>query len=387
MPPSLTSVTSPIVVIGAGPAGLAVAGALRMRGLDALVLERDDTIASSWCHHYDRLHLHTPRWLSGLPGFAIPRTEGRWVSRDGVVRYLDSYAEFHRLRVRTGVKVTRIDREDGGWTVRTPGEDLRSRTVIVATGYNHAPAVPAWRGKEEFTGELIHAGTYCNGGPFKGRDVLVVGSGNSGAEIAVDLTEHGARRVRISVRTTPYILPRQTLGLPTQVISVLMRYVPVKLADALVEPLRQLTVPNLAAYGFPDPGKGVHTRARRGEIPILDVGFIDAVRAGKITPVPAVTGFDGPWVTLADGSRIDPEVVIAATGYLRGLKELVGHLGVLDTDGMPKVHGKRTAPEAPGLHFLGFTNPISGMFREVGIDARRIARALSAQDASASAHP
>ncbi|MGW3289806.1 flavin-containing monooxygenase [Streptomyces sp. NPDC001002] len=374
---SRTTPVTPIVVIGAGPAGLAAAGALHARGLDALVLECDDTIASSWRHHYDRLHLHTPRWLSGLPGFAIPESEGRWVSRDGVVRYLDAYAEFHRLTVRTGVKVTRIDREHGGWSVRTPGEDLRARTVIVATGYNHTPAIPDWPGKGEFTGELIHSSAYRNGEPFKDRDVMVVGSGNSGAEIAVDLTEHGARRVRISVRTPPHVLPRQAYGIPTQVFSVLMRRMPSALADALVEPMRRLTVPDLTAYGFPDPGKGVHTRARRGEIPILDVGFVDALRAGRITPVPAVTGFEGPWVTLADGSRIDPEVVVAATGYVRGLTELVGHLGVLDAKGLPRAHGRHTAPEAPGLYFLGFTNPISGMFREIGIDARRIARTLS----------
>src|ERR1700753_1029045 len=112
MPPPVAA-TSPVVVIGAGPAGLGGAGALHARGRNALVLERDDTIASSWRHHYDRLHLHTPRWLSGLPGLAIPDSEGRWVSRAGVVRYLDSYAEFHHLTVRTGVKVTRIDREHG----------------------------------------------------------------------------------------------------------------------------------------------------------------------------------------------------------------------------------------------------------------------------------
>src|SRR6201999_3756738 len=122
----------------------------------------------------------------------------------------------------------------------------------------------------------------------------------------VDLIEHGAHRVLIAVRTPPYILPRQAYGVPTQVFSVLMRRMPAALADALVEPMRHLTVPDLTSYGFSDPGKGVHTRARRGEIPILDVGFIDAVRARKITPVPAVTGFEGSWVRLADGSRIDP---------------------------------------------------------------------------------
>jgi putative flavoprotein involved in K+ transport len=98
-----------------------------------------------------------------------------------------------------------------------------------------------------------------------------------------------------------------------------------------------------------------------------------------VEPVAAVTGFDGGRVLLADGSALEPDVVVAATGYRRGLEPLVGHLGVLDGRGLPVVHGRRTTASAPGLHFIGYTNPVSGMFREIAIDARRIASALSAR--------
>jgi putative flavoprotein involved in K+ transport len=104
------------------------------------------------------------------------------------------------------------------------------------------------------------------------------------------------------------------------------------------------------------------------------------VKAGQIEVVAGVTGFDSASVTLADGTSIKPEAVIAATGYRRGLEPLVGHLGVLNSAGRPSVHGTATHPAAPNLWFTGFTNPVSGMFREMGIDARKIARAVARQE-------
>src|SRR6478735_7156249 len=109
----------PVIVVGGGPAGLAVAAALGRRGVPALVLERSDAVGASWRRHYERLHLHTTRRLSGLPGMPFPRRYGRWVARQDVVDYLDAYAVRHQLDVRTGVEVTAIERAAGGWSVRT----------------------------------------------------------------------------------------------------------------------------------------------------------------------------------------------------------------------------------------------------------------------------
>jgi putative flavoprotein involved in K+ transport len=366
-----------VVIIGAGPAGLATAGALRRAGIRAVVLERAPELGASWRNHYDRLHLHTVRWLSGLPGLPIPAQEGRWVSRDGVVRYLERYAAHHLIEIRTGAPVSSIERAGHRWLVSSPDGDREPRHVVVATGYNHTPNIPDWAGRDSFRGDLIHAGSYRNGEAYAGRDVLVVGAGNTGAEIAVDLAEHGAGRVRLAFRTPPHILRRELGGVPAQLTGVLMRRLPARLADALIEPVRRRVIPDLSDHGLPDPGPGVYARAKRGEVPILDVGLIDAVRAGRVEPVRGVIGFDGPRALLADGSAIEPEVVIVATGYLRGLEPLVGHLGVLGADGRPSVHGARTHAAAPGLRFIGYTNPVSGMFREIAIDARRIAKAIA----------
>ncbi|KUM72431.1 flavin-containing monooxygenase [Streptomyces curacoi] len=370
----------PVYVIGGGPGGLSVAYALRARGLRAVVLEKSDRVGASWRRHYDRLHLHTTRRLSGLPGLPMPRRFGRWVSRDDVVRYLEKYAEHHDLEIVTGVEVSRVEPSpDGsGWLLRaTGGRELTGAAVVVATGHNHTPRIPDWPGRGSYSGEFLHAGEYRNPAPYAGREVLVVGVGNTGAEIAVDLVEGGASRVRLAVRTAPHIVRRSTAGWPAQFTSILVRRLPVGLVDRLAKPVAKLSVPDLSAHGLPRPGTGLYSRVKEGAIPVLDVGLIDAVRRGRIEIVAAVDGFEDGKVVLTDGTRLSPDAVIAATGYVRALEDLVGHLGVLDAHGKPVVRGARTPAHASGLYFTGYTNPISGNLREMAIDAQKIAKAIA----------
>ncbi|MFI5965071.1 flavin-containing monooxygenase [Streptomyces asoensis] len=370
----------PVYVIGGGPGGLATAYALRAQGVRAVVVEKADGVGASWRRHYDRLHLHTTRRLSALPGLAIPRRFGRWVSRDDMVRYLEKYAEVHELEIVTGVEVSRVERTaDGtGWVLHaTGGRELVGSAVVVATGYNHTPHLPRWPGLDTFTGDLAHACGYRSGKEYAGRDVLVVGVGNTGAEIAVDLVESGAGRVRLAVRTVPHLVRRSTAGWPAQYSGILVRRLPVGLVDRICRVLAKASIPDLSAQGLPRPGTGLYTRARQGAIPVQDVGLIDAVRKGRVEIVAAVEGFeDDGKVVLADGSRIAPDAVVAATGYVRALEDMVGHLGVLDDRGAPVAHGARAPKDAPGLYFTGFTTPISGTLRELAIDAERIAKAV-----------
>ncbi|MFJ9857387.1 flavin-containing monooxygenase [Streptomyces albogriseolus] len=370
----------PVYVVGGGPGGLSVAYALRARGVRAVVLERSERIGDSWRRHYDRLHLHTTRRRSALPGLPMPRRFGRWPSRDDVVRYLEKYAEHHRLEIVTGVEVSRVERTpDGtGWLLRaTGGRELTGAAVVVATGFNHTPRIPDWPGRDAYTGELLHASRYRDAKPFAGRDVLVVGVGNTGAEIAVDLVEGGASRVRLAVRTPPHIVRRSTAGWPAQYSGILVRRLPVPLVDRISRLQARIAVPDLSEHGLPRPETGLYSRVLEGAIPVQDVGLIDAVRKGAVEVVAAVKGFEDGEVLLADGGRVAPDAVIAATGYERGLEGLVGGLGVLDERGRPVVHGARTPAGAPDLYFTGFTNPISGNLREMALDAQRIARAVA----------
>ncbi|WP_190083883.1 flavin-containing monooxygenase [Streptomyces longisporoflavus] len=379
-PPQAPQQDRPVYVVGGGPGGLSVAAALRAQGVRAVVLEKSDRVGASWRRHYDRLRLHTTRRLSALPGLAIPRSFGRWVSRDNVARYLEKYAEFHELEIVTGVEVSRVQRAaDGpGWLLHaTGGRELTGSAVVIATGYNHTPHLPDWPGRDTYTGELLHASAYREPRPYEGKDVLVVGVGNTGAEIAVDLIEGGAARVRLAVRTAPHIVRRSTAGWPAQRTGILCRRLPVSLVDRLAGPIAKVSVPDLSAHGLPRPDTGLYSRVNEGAIPVQDVGLIDAVRKGRVEPVAAVESFEDGKVVLADGTRICPDAVIAATGYRRALEPLLGDLGVLDAKGTPLVRGARTPKSAPGLYFTGFTNPISGMLREMARDAEKIAKAIA----------
>ena len=379
-----------MVVIGAGPGGLAVAASLQQQGLDTVVVDRDPHVGSSWRRHYDRLHLHTPRRWSGLPGYPIPRRFGRWVARDDVVRYLEEYAAHHRLTLRLGTAVTRVDRApeagpgSARWLVRLADDtSLEADDVVVATGYNHTPVEPDWPGLDTFTGEVVLARDYRNGRPYAGKDVLVVGTGNTGTEIATDLAEHGATRVWLAVRTPPHIVRRTSLGWPAQGTGILVRQLPPRIVDRVADVLATVQEPDLTDFGMPRADADLYSRVLVGRVPVQDVGIVDAVRARRVTPVAAVSAAEGPDVVLADGTRLQPAAVVVATGYRAGLEPLVGHLGVLGARGLPVVHGAREPAGAPGLWFTGFTNPISGMLRELRIDAERIAARVARHRAAA----
>ena len=372
-----------VYVIGAGPAGLAAAAELDHAGLRARILDHGPEPGHVWRGHYDRLHLHTPRELSHLPRLPIPRRFGRWVTRDDVARYLRGYARILGLDIEQGVTVERLSREDAVWALDcADGVTRRAPFVVVATGYNRTLVPPHVPGLESFTGRILISSDYRNGAEFAGTRVLVVGTGNPGMEIAVDLVEHGAK-VQLAVRTPPHIVRRATGWWTAAHNGILIRHVPTAIANRIAAGMQRLTIPDLRPHGLARPEEGLLTRVRRDRaIPVQDVGIVDAIRDGRVTPVAALAGFDGAEAVLADGTRLTPDAVVLATGYRADLEPLVGHLALLDASGLPIVRGGHTAPHAPGLWFTGFTNPISGMFREFRLDARKIARMVRKEAAA-----
>jgi cation diffusion facilitator CzcD-associated flavoprotein CzcO len=376
--PSASSerVTTPdVLIVGAGPAGLAAAAQLGRRGISSLVLERGDSVATCWRGRYDRLRLNTSRWTSSLPRARYPKAAGLFPSRDHVVSYLEDYAARNGLEIQSGTIVERVDRNDHHWALTTSAGQMAASHLIIATGHQHTPLTPAWPGRDQFSGRVLHAAEYRNPREFLEADVLVVGPGCSGMEIAYDLADGGASRVRLAIRTQPNLILRQAGGLPGDVPAMLMYRLPARIGDRQTRLIRRLTIGDLSAHGLVPPPEGIMSRSHReGKAPaILDKPVIDAIRQRRIEIVAAVESFDETGVVLADGTRLEPDVVIAATGYSTGLDPLVGHLAVLDERGVPLIHGGPAA--APGLRFIGY-QPRPGQIGYVGAEATRAAKQI-----------
>jgi cation diffusion facilitator CzcD-associated flavoprotein CzcO len=304
---------------------------------------------------------------------------GAFPARDDVVRYLRGYADRHELDVRLRTAVERIDRDGEGFVVRTSAGDIAADHIVVATGYSRAGRIPAWPGRERFGGPLLHAADYRNPAPFAGGDVLVVGPGCSGMEIAYDLATGGARSVRLAVRTPPNILVRMPAG---PAFARALAKLPPRRADAVVRFIRRKELGDLTEYGLPIPEEGVFSRLRRLSVApaIVDKEWIEAIKDGRVEIVAGVEALDEAGVSLADGTRIEPDAVVAATGYSCALESMVGHLDVLDGRGVPRVRGGEAV--MPGLRFVGF-DPRPAQLGYLGGEAKVAARGIARDRAAA----
>jgi cation diffusion facilitator CzcD-associated flavoprotein CzcO len=250
--------------------------------------------------------------------------------------------------------------------------------VIVATGHQHTPLMPDWPGLGQYRGRLLHSAEYRNAGEFRNADVLLAGAGSSALDIAYDLAEGGAARVRVSVRSQPHILMRASGPLPTDLLALVLFLTPVRLADYVASRVRRWTVGDLARWGLTEPHEGMFTHiARTGRTPtILNRAIVAAIRAGRIEIVAGVASVTADTVRLGDGTTARPDVIIAATGFGTGLEPMVGHLGVLDAHGLPLASGGPAA--APGLRFTGYVPNIRHLDRQARSVARQVSRELTA---------
>ena len=368
-----------VVIVGAGPAGLSTAAALSRQGVDALVLDRDDRIGGSWARRYERLHLHTIRRFSGLAHRRIPRQFPRYLSKDDYASYLVGYADRFRLRVSLGEIVTAVrplEHWEPSWAIETSRRTLSSEVVVIATGHYATPSVPAWDGIDEFRGRLLHSSEYRTGREFAGRTALVVGLGNSGAEIATDLVEQGAASVAVAVRTTPPIVTRELFGVvPVQVFGIALMPLGIPdVVDRVGARLRKRAVGDLGPYGIGDAAWGPFTARRPA---VIDVGFLGVLKAGLVTVRPALTRLTREGVVYADGSSEEVDVVVVATGFGTGLASVLRDVpGIVDEHGQPVGRsGKPTA--AAGLYFIGFDETIRGHLFEARRESKRLARSIA----------
>jgi cation diffusion facilitator CzcD-associated flavoprotein CzcO len=360
------------IIVGAGPAGLASAMAMRAVGLEVAILEKADSVASAWRHHYDRLHLHTDRKHSSLPGMEMPPTYPTYPSRLQVVEYLESYAARFDIRPVFNTAVSSIRRDGGRWCAHTAQGPICAPVAVVATGIADAPYRPSWPGSEVYRNPVIHSSEYRNPKPFAGKRVLVVGFGNSGGEIALDLANAGVD-VALAVRGPVQILPRDLLGFPILAWAILYRPLPARLVDFINAPILRLAVGSIEKLGLRRAVKGPRQMVDEdGRVPLIDIGTLDKIRDGSIKIRGGIDRLTPDGVVFADATTEEFGAIILATGFRPDLRQLVPDVdGVFDRQGMPLVTGQATG--APGLYFCGQITSPTGQLREIGLEARRIA--------------
>jgi cation diffusion facilitator CzcD-associated flavoprotein CzcO len=348
------------LIIGAGPAGLAVAGRLRQAGIDFVIIEKSDRVGDSWHRHYERLHLHTVKELSHLPGLEFPDDYPRYVPRQELADYYGVYATNFSIEPLFGEEAKTVQKSDRKWHTTTgTGLEITSDNVVIATGLNQAPFAPGYPGTESFTGRIVHSKEYRKPTPYLGDKVLVVGMGNTGAEIALDLSEAGVDTT-ISVRGPVNIVPRDVLGRPTQLTARMLGRLPRAVGDGIGKLLRRMTVGDLTRYGIATPDIAPLAQLReRGKTPVIDVGTVAAIKRGRISVRPAIDHLDGDTVVFADGSQDRFDTVILATGYRPMLDNLLlDGQELLDEKGLPRNVVGDGANR--GLFFVGFDNHRSG---------------------------
>ncbi|KAM0834927.1 hypothetical protein ACQ4PT_063277 [Festuca glaucescens] len=372
------------IIVGAGPAGLSVAAQLHTHGVPSVVLERDDCIASLWQRRtYDRLRLHLPKRFCELPGMPFPASYPEYPTKHQFISYLESYAAAFdvRPRFRQSVASARFDHAAGLWRVQASSTEDENETtteyigrwLVVATGENAERVLPEFPGAGSFKGPVTHVSEYKSGEPYRGSRVLVVGCGNSGMEVCLDLCDHGARPAMV-VRDAVHVLPREMLGVATfSVAAFLLRFLPLRLVDRLLVLLAGLFLGNdLPRLGLRRPATGgpLELKNSSGRTPVLDIGALEKIRAGEIAVVPGVRRFMAGGAEMADGSFVAADAVVLATGYHSNVPQWLKGSDFFSGEGYPKAGFPEGWKGESGLYSVGFTRRgLAG----VALDAVRVA--------------
>ncbi|KAF5739006.1 putative monooxygenase [Tripterygium wilfordii] len=371
------------VIVGAGPSGLATAACLREQGVPYVVLEKADCIASLWQKRtYDRLKLHLPKQFCQLPNLPFPKDFPEYPSKKQFIEYLESYARRFEISPKFNecVQTARYDETSGLWRVKTVSTIGSSRTeieyicrwLVVATGENAECVTPDIEGLAEFGGEVIHACDYKSGEKYKGKKVLVVGCGNSGMELSLDLCNYNADP-SIVVRSSVHVLPREILGKSTFELAVLMMaWLPIWLVDKLLLFLAWLALGNIEKFGLKRPSMGpMQLKSTHGKTPVLDVGALAKIRSGDIKVVPGIKRFAKGQVELENGEKLDIDSVVLATGYRSNVPYWLQETDFFSKNGFPKATFPNGWKGNTGLFAVGFTRRgLSG----ASSDAMRIAQ-------------
>ncbi|KAK1372497.1 Flavin-containing monooxygenase [Heracleum sosnowskyi] len=377
------------VIVGAGPSGLAVAACLKQRGIPSIIIERTNCVASLWqLKSYDRLRLHLPKQFCELPLMPFPQSFPTYPTKQQFVTYLENYAKKFDINplFNECVESAEFDSSIGFWRVKSVGNlkngeegsdhhhrhEFVCRWLVVATGENAEEVVPEIRGIKEFKGQIVHTSCYKSGDAFGGKKVLVVGCGNSGMEVCLDLCHHNASPSLV-VRDAVHVLPREMLGRSTFGLSMwLLKWFPVRLVDTFLLIVCRVLLGDTSKLGLVRPRIGpLELKSSAGKTPVLDIGTLDRIKKGDIKVVPGIQRLTRQTVEFVNGEKEDFDAIILATGYKSNVPSWLKEKEMFsEKDGFPQQPFPNGWKGEDGLYAVGFTK--RGLLG-ASMDARRIA--------------
>ncbi|XP_039005000.1 probable indole-3-pyruvate monooxygenase YUCCA4 [Hibiscus syriacus] len=369
------------IIVGAGPSGLAASACLKQEGVPSLILEKSDCIASLWQHRtYDRLKLHLPKQFCQLPLLGFPQNFPKYPTKHQFISYMESYASHFSIQPRFNQAVinAEFDHVTASWRVKTPDSEYISRWLIVATGENAEPVIPDISGINMFKGRVVHTSLYKSGSEFKNQRVLVIGCGNSGMEVCLDLCRYNAIPHMV-VRNTVHVLPREMFEFSTFGIAMaLLKWFPVKLVDKLLLLVSSFTLGDTDQTGLRRPKTGpIELKNVTGKTPVLDVGALSQIKSGKIKVMQGVKEITRNGAKFMDGLENEIDSILLATGYKSNVSTWLKSLADFFTkDGMPETPFPNGWKAEKGLYTVGFTR--RGLLGTAS-DAVKIARDIGEQ--------
>lgn len=367
-----------VCVIGAGPAGLAIARALKDKGVEYDHVERADGPGGIWdidapgTPMYESAHFISSRTVSGFSGFPMPESFPDYPGHRQILSYLRSFADAYGLTdgIEFGVGVTRLERNDDGWRVeRDDGAERTYRSVIVCTGAQWSPNEPTVEG---FTGEVRHSLSYRSPEEFRGRRVLVVGAGNSGCDIACDAAT-AADSASISMRRGYWFIPKHVFGLPSDIVGGKGSFLPKRIERAILQPVLRLLVGDLTRIGLQKPDHKLFETH-----PILNDQLLHYIRHGDVTPKRGISSASGATVRFTDGSSDDFDLILLATGYRHSVPFAQEYFG--DPQHPDELYLNTFSRQHRGLYTVGFIETNSGAYQLFDRQAYLLAGYLAERD-------
>jgi indole-3-pyruvate monooxygenase len=366
------------LIVGASISGLASAACLQKQGIDYLIIEQHDQVATPWRNHYDRLHLHTNKRNSNLPYKKFDSTIPRYPSRQQVVNYLEDYQKAFDIQPVFNTRAVAIKKEGDHWLTQTNRGTFSSKYLVMATGPFGKPKPIQFNGMETFPGQLIHSSEYKTGAAFKGQKVLVVGFGNSACEIAIDLVEQGAMPF-MAVRSAVNVIPRDVFGLPALELSV-FNVLPPRIADAINAPLIKWIVGDITKLGLTRKRYGPLEQIRRErKAPVLDIGTIQLIRKGQIKILGDIDYINGSEVHFKDGNSEAFDAIVACIGYCTDDIEILA-VDKSRFEDLRESVSRQQYFGRDGLYFCGYWISPTGQIREIASDAQQIATDIARKE-------